>query len=130
MPTKVRGRPDICKRSGPGPGHASFSAWKCVRKSGGSSSRFLACDLLFPSFAVRRSACDKPSSGVRKVCATDLHRTDRNRTNLAAAKIQVVESIEVRGLAKMRHHTQNSPVLSTLGVQLPLPAPRFPKRLF
>ena len=39
--------------------------------------------------------------------------------------IQALEKTAGSGLAELRRHTQNSPVLSTLGVRLPLPAPRF-----
>jgi hypothetical protein len=39
--------------------------------------------------------------------------------------MQVAENAGALGLAKVQHHTQNSPVLSTLGVRRPLPAPRF-----
>ena len=35
------------------------------------------------------------------------------------AEIQVVESIEVRGLAKMRHHTQNPPTFGSWGFDSP-----------
>ena len=38
-------------------------------------------------------------------------------------QMQVAENAGALGLAKVQHHTQNPPVLSTLGVRLPLPAP-------
>jgi hypothetical protein len=42
--------------------------------------------------------------------------------------MQVAETAGALGLARVWHHTQNSPVLSTLGVRLPLPAPRSKNR--
>jgi len=48
MPTKVRVKAqDMQKPPDRVRGMPHFSAWKCVRKSGGSGSKFLNCDLLF-----------------------------------------------------------------------------------
>jgi hypothetical protein len=51
---------------------------------------------------------------------TGLRETARNSRD---ESVQVIELIELLRVADSQLQTQNPPVLSTLGVQLPLPAP-------